>query len=366
MDLSWIGLFGAGLATFVSPCVLPLMPILVASWATAGAPRFSRMLATAWFALGFTLTFVAMGAGASLISGVLLAWKPVLLAVGALILGVFGLRMMGVISLGWLERSFHAPDISRRFPRGLSGLVFGLIFGLSWTPCVGPVLGAVLTYVAAQQASPARGALMLFVFAQGIALPLLLLSAGFERVRPGLARLKAWLPRIEYATGMGLVIFAALMINAARFSAKPDEAGAVMAVDHHGERFELGAGAAVATRMHFFYTQSCPICHAMEPFLPGLERDCASEAFRFSRIDVGAPENAAIADRFKVRAVPTVSLLAPDGSELLRLVGYQTEGRLRDAARSTAGLLCARTERGEALPAPDLKQEQACSVGKAC
>jgi cytochrome c-type biogenesis protein len=334
------------------------------------------VLSTAWFSLGFTLAFVALGVGAAAVSAELEAWKPALLITGAVIMGVFGLRMMRMISFSWLERSFQLPDFSNRVPRGLSGLVFGLIFGLGWTPCVGPILGAVLTYVASQQSSPSKGALMLFVFAQGIALPLIFVSAALEHARPLLAKLRSWLPRIEYAMGLGLFIFAMLMVNAARFSA-PNVSGAsssITALDQHDKVVHLGQKGAGHVRMVFFHSENCPICHAMEAYLPQFEKDCTSAAFEFSKVDVDLPQNGAAAARYNVRAVPTISVLSADGDELIHLVGYQTEGRLREAAKSAAGLLCSNagfsSDRPGFIepkpPASEYEENQVCTVGKSC
>lgn len=371
MNFSWFGLFGAGLATFVSPCVLPLVPILVASWATAGSSRFSRVLSTAWFSVGFTAAFVSLGVGAAAVSARLETLKPVLLLGGAFIVGIFGLRMMKVISLSWLERSFQLPDFSQKVPRGLSGLVFGLVFGLGWTPCVGPILGAVLTYVASQQSSPLRGAMMLFVFAQGISLPLIAVAAGFDRMKPLLGKVRSWLPRIEYATGFGLVLFALFLFNAARFSSGEQTAdGSVAATDQHHQVVRLGEKSPGQVRMVFFYSDHCSICHAMESYLGGFEKECESQAFRFSKVNVDKSENGLAAAKYNIRAVPTVAVLGADGKELIHLVGYQTEGRLREAAKVTAGLLCTNNNVPpgikEEAPATQYEENQVCTAGKSC
>ena len=85
--------------------------------------------------------------------------------------------------------------------------------------------------------------------------------------------------------------------------------------------------------MVFFYSEHCPICHAMESFLPAFEKDCSSSSFKFSKVDVDLPGNSEAADRFRVSAVPTISILNEDGTEIAHFVGYQTEGKLRNAAR---------------------------------
>lgn len=377
MSWSWLGLFAAGLGTFLSPCVFPLVPILVASWATTDlerGSRWSRVRSTAWFAVGFTLAFVALGSGFGALSSALGSMKPALFLIASVILAIFGLRMTGVIRgdgmLSWVHRSFRLPDFTGKLPRGLNGVVFGLIFGLGWTPCVGPVLGAVLTYVASKQGSPARGATMLLVFSLGISLPLLGVAFGLERVTPWLARMRRWIPKIEYAMGVGLLIFASMLLMQARFAgtaalSSANPASPVVAMDVQNETLTLGRAKPGQTRMVFFFSEHCPVCHAMERYLPDFEKSCASKAFRFSRVDVDQAENSSAAERFNIRAVPVVSVFDDQGREVLHLVGYQTEARLRDAARAFGGLLCRSAATGKESM-PEFNPDQACRLGEHC
>jgi cytochrome c-type biogenesis protein len=372
MSWGFFGLFGAGLATFLSPCVLPLAPILVASWSTSGASKWARLFSTLWFALGFTLTFVLLGLSASAISAWIAPIKPFLFAFGATILALFALKMLGVINsnstFSWLEKTIRLPDVSRRVLRSLAGFVFGLIFGLSWTPCVGPILGAVLTYVASQQTSPIRGAAMLGVFSLGISLPLLILAVASDQLKPWLARLRAWIPRIEYAMGVGLLIFSISLLNQARVASDllHIRNSPVTAIDQSKNTFTLGAKTPGQFRMVFFYSENCPICHAMESYLPGFEKSCTSSIFKFSKVNVDLADNSGAAEHFQVRAVPTLSVFDGEGRELVHLVGYQTESRLREAARTMTGLICQESKSLEPQTTPWPQEDQACTVGKHC
>ncbi|MCM2322802.1 MAG: sulfite exporter TauE/SafE family protein [Oligoflexia bacterium] len=370
MSFSFLGAFGAGLLTFLSPCVLPLAPILTASLIVSDSNRLARLRSTLWFAVGFSAVFVVMGLGIGALSRSLGDAKPVLLAIAGLVLALFGLRMMGLIDtrrfFAWMERSVHLPDFSRRIPRGLHGLLFGALFGLSWTPCVGPVLGGILTYVASQERTLLEGAALLFSFALGIALPLVAIALASERMTPLLGRLKKFLPRIEYATGLGVFVFAVVILNQARmespnlFKHAPDKV--VGAVSDSGKFVGLGEETANVGRMVFFYSENCPVCHAMDAYLPGFERNCASDNLEVIRVNIDRRENQGAARRFAIKAVPTVSILNDQGVEIAHLVGYQMESRLRDAAKRVTGLVC----RGDSvdLPAPGGKTE--CDVGKAC
>lgn len=367
--LDFLALFGAGLATFASPCVLPLAPILIASWTTAGNKPRARIYTTLGFTVGFTITFVALGSGASLLVQLFATFKPILFISASLILGLFGLKMLGLIQskgiLSRLNRSWILPDYSKKFPRSLNGLIFGLIFGIGWTPCVGPILGGVLTYVASRESSGVRGAMMLLFFSLGIALPLLVLAAFAEKLTPVLIQLKRWLPKIEWATGFGLVLFAITLFNQARFESLGNQAiQPVTATDQNGKTISIGEKNNKASRLVFFYSDHCPVCHAMESFLPDFERDCSSPHFEISKINVDDMTNTAAANRFRVRAVPTISLISPDGYELAHLVGYQTDGRLREAAHIATSTFC-KNEHDRKIPFP-LPHDSACELGRKC
>lgn len=378
MSFSLLGTFAAGLLTFLSPCILPLAPILLANLLSIKNPtRFDRFKATIWFSLGFTLVFAFLGISLPFISSALGGATPLLIAVGGLMLALFGLRMMGMLGEGrlaaWLTRSFHLPELSSKLPKGLQGLGFGALFGLSWTPCVGPVLGGVLTYVASQESTPWQGAALLSSFALGISLPLLLIAIASDRVSPVLGKLKRHLPRIEYAAGLGLFVFGVYVVSQARlqdFIHRGTPSGALTAVNHQQQAVRLDQGKPGVSRMVFFYSDNCPVCHAMERYLPEFEAACASASFEVVRINVDHSENGAAAQYFGVRAVPTISVLNSKGAELVHLVGYQTQSRLREAARTVTELACAKE--GAVAPS-DLNEKflpprskAMCEVGAAC
>lgn len=216
-DISLGAAFLAGLLSFLSPCVLPLVPAylgflggvsahqLAAETDEAAARAGARRIAWAAlaFVFGFATVFVALGTTASAISRLLVQHLDLASWIAGSVLILFGLHTMGWLPLALLYREarFH-PE---RRPAGLIGAyVIGLAFALGWTPCVGPILAAILT-VAAASDSLARGALLLGIYAAGIGLPFL---AAALAIRPFLAALARWRRHIvwvERITGALLI-----------------------------------------------------------------------------------------------------------------------------------------------------------------
>ena len=211
-----VTLFGAGVASFLAPCLVPLLPAylgLVAGEAVEARDPARAVPATLLFILGFALVFAGLGAAAGLLGSALTDVQTGVQRVGGVVVVVMGLALLGVVR-GPLARE-------RRLVTSLSGitgplrpLVVGVAFGAAWSPCVGPLLGAALT-VAAASGDAARGAVLLFAYALGIGVPFLLASLGLAsspRLAEGLRRLA---PRVERVAGGLLVVLGVLLATGA-------------------------------------------------------------------------------------------------------------------------------------------------------
>ncbi|MEQ9641412.1 MAG: cytochrome c biogenesis protein CcdA [Alphaproteobacteria bacterium] len=188
-ELSNIGIvtvFVAGAISFLSPCVLPLVPGYVsyiagrslgdAELPHAAATKLPALGLSLLFVLGFSSVFVSLGASATAIGQLLLQYRYETNLVGGAIIIVFGLFMTGLLPLSWMQREFrfHTAILGGR---PLGAYVLGLAFGFGWTPCIGPVLGAILT-VSATSATVTQGVGLLAIYSLGLGLPFLL-AAGF-------------------------------------------------------------------------------------------------------------------------------------------------------------------------------------------
>jgi cytochrome c-type biogenesis protein len=179
--LSAIGLvtsFGAGVVSFLSPCVLPLVPGYVSyiagdALAVSGEPirRLAALRDSFCFVLGFSTVFVILGASATSLGQLLLAYRYEANLVGGAVVILLGLFIMGLARLPWLQREFRLhPNLAGGRP--VAAYVIGIAFAFGWTPCIGPVLGAILT-TSAVSATVTQGVVLLSLYSLGLGLPFL-------------------------------------------------------------------------------------------------------------------------------------------------------------------------------------------------
>ena len=204
----------AGLVSFLSPCVLPLVPPYliyltgatiehVASGENASSSKRAVMISAVMFVLGFSTVFVALGASASLIGGVIRAWSAELSIVAGIVIIVMGLHFLGFTRISLLMREGRLPIPK---PVGLWGAyVMGLAFAFGWTPCIGPILAAILS-VAAAEATVAKGAGLLAVYSAGLGIPFLIAAFMVEQFSSLFSRMKHHLATVERAMGVLMVL----------------------------------------------------------------------------------------------------------------------------------------------------------------
>ena len=216
LDISYLGALIGGLLSFLSPCVLPLVPPYLCYLGGTSLEEITaegavdrsltrRVVITAIvFVLGFSTVFVTLGATATALGGFITDYADVLSKIAGAIIVVFGLHFIGLFKIGLLYREarFH---VDKR-PAGLIGAyLIGLAFAFGWTPCVGPVLAAILT-LAADQKSVASGAMLLAVYSLGLGVPFI--AAAFA-ARPFLGfmrRFRAHMRKVEIAMGVLLIV----------------------------------------------------------------------------------------------------------------------------------------------------------------
>jgi len=204
----------AGTLSFLSPCVLPLVPPYliyltgatiehVANEETVLSSKRAVMISAVMFVLGFSTVFVALGASASLIGSLIRAWSAELSIAAGIVIIIMGLHFLGLTRIGLLMREGRLPIPK---PVGLWGAyVMGLAFAFGWTPCIGPILAAILS-VAAAEATVTRGAGLLAVYSAGLGIPFLVAAFMVEQFSSLFARMKRHLANVERAMGVLMVL----------------------------------------------------------------------------------------------------------------------------------------------------------------
>lgn len=211
---------GAGFITFLSPCVLPLIPGYVAfmtGMTTAELTDENRkvsaiLIPSLLFVLGFSIVFVALGASASAVGSFLSQYSSVLEKVAGTIILLLGFFMLGIIKVPWLygEARFEMQK-AKRFG-SFAALLMGMAFAFGWSPCVGPVLGSILM-VAANSAEVGRGALLLAVYSLGLGIPFILVALLLGRVKPVLNWLNRHTLIINRVAGVVLMVLGLLILT---------------------------------------------------------------------------------------------------------------------------------------------------------
>ena len=212
--------FVAGLLSFLSPCVLPLIPSYVGFLTGLTLEELEVRRGTAlahalWFVAGFSLIFIALGATASALGVLLLRSQVWIGRIGGVVVILFGLYLLGVLRPALLMRE-RKVQLARK-PLGYLGSAFvGVTFGAAWTPCIGPILGAILT-LAAAQASVWHGAALLTAYSAGLALPFVVTALALDRFLAWFQRFRPYLVWVERIAG-GLLILLGLLLVSDRFT----------------------------------------------------------------------------------------------------------------------------------------------------
>jgi cytochrome c-type biogenesis protein len=222
-DVSYLAALVAGILSFVSPCVLPLVPGYLSfisgvsldnahTGQTLPEGTTRRVfLASIAFVLGFTVVFVALGASASTIGAFVNEKIKILSKIAGVLVIIFGLHTMGLLKINALYRQAQI-DVQRKPAGPFGAFVVGLAFAFGWTPCIGPILGSILA-LAAQEGTVSEGALLLSVYSLGLGVPFLATSLAINRFFAAFKRVRKYYRVIEIVAGLLMVIIGALIVS---------------------------------------------------------------------------------------------------------------------------------------------------------
>jgi cytochrome c-type biogenesis protein len=218
-ETSSVGLavaFGAGVLSFLSPCVLPLIPSYVTfitgmSLDEVQASRRSALVHSLLFIAGFTIIFLALGASASALGKVIFHAREWMARIGGALIIVFGLYLLGAFDIAFFsrERRVHFADK----PVGYFGTVLvGMAFGAGWTPCIGPILGSILIYTSSA-ADLNKGLALLFAYSMGLAVPFLVAALAVDKFIALFAKYRGAMIWVNRASGVILIVIGGLLVT---------------------------------------------------------------------------------------------------------------------------------------------------------
>jgi cytochrome c-type biogenesis protein len=214
-----IAAFVAGLISFLSPCVLPLVPGYVSLISGAGVEELKSqqgqllrkvMLNSAAFIIGFSIVFITLGALSTEVGQILAQYKSLLARVAGVVIIVFGLHLTGIFQIKALLADTRLHSL-KGGSSAWGAFVIGFAFAFGWTPCVGPILAVVLGFAAAQD-TVIKGIFLLAVYSAGLAVPFLLTSLGIERFLKFYNRFKFHMHAVEVASGVLLIFLGGLLV----------------------------------------------------------------------------------------------------------------------------------------------------------
>lgn len=213
-SITFIAAFAAGMVSFLSPCILPLLPtytaLLAGTTSAEDRPDSWRLvLNTVFFLAGFTLVFMAMGASISYVGRFFYQYQDIVRKAGALFMVLMGLYLLKVFRFSLLQREYR-PFLNSAFQGPGGAFLLGIAFTSGWTPCIGPILASILVY-AGTTANLGQGILLLFIYSLGFAVPFLVIAVLLNKYAFRIRAIYKWLPLVQQLSG-AMLIFTGIAI----------------------------------------------------------------------------------------------------------------------------------------------------------
>lgn len=214
-NFSYVLVFLEGILTFISPCILPLLPVYFFYLAGASGNdtvNRGKLLRNAiGFVIGFTIVFVLLGATATALGSFMKVYIDIFRRISGILMIVFGLNFMGILKLNFLNFE-KRMDYSFKELRFFNSIVFGIVFGFGWTPCVGAFLGSALL-MAGNSETIVQGTLLLFIYSAGLGVPFILASIAFDSIKNTFKQIQKYNSIISIISGMVLILAGILIFT---------------------------------------------------------------------------------------------------------------------------------------------------------
>ena len=210
--MEYLIVFIEGIITFISPCILPMLPIYISYFAgdIEEGKKGKTIINSIGFVIGFTIIFTLLGALAGTFGMFIKKYQTIFNIIGGSILIIFGLNYMGILSIGFIEKTKKIQVDIKSF-KFLSTIVFGMIFAIGWTPCVGTFLGSALM-IAASSSGVLKGTIMLLIYSLGLGIPFIIAALIMDELKNSMKFIKKNYKLINRISGVFLIIVGISMI----------------------------------------------------------------------------------------------------------------------------------------------------------
>lgn len=203
--------FIEGILTFISPCILPMLPLYFFYLAGSKGSKNNTVINSSGFIIGFTITFIILGTGASMFSHFLIANKDIFRIISGLVIIVFGFNFLGLLKLKILNME-KRMEFSASNMNFIKAIVFGIVFAFGWSPCIGSFLGGAIV-LAGNSKTMYEGILLLLVYSAGLAIPFFITSLIYENIKASLIALQKHSQKISIVSGIILILEGLLILT---------------------------------------------------------------------------------------------------------------------------------------------------------
>ena len=341
--MEYIVTFLEGIASFISPCVLPMLPIYISYFTGQEYEKKNKALINSiGFVVGFSIIFVLLGVLASSIGSIILKYQNIIKIIFGIVIIIFGLNMMETIKIPFLNKTIK-PDINKKQFNFVSSMIFGILFSVGWTPCVGAFLGSALM-MASTEGEVLKGSILLLCYSIGLGIPFILSSILIEKLKKVFSWIKEHYKIINTISGVFLIIIGIIMIgqvilnniqlkednsiieeniiNENVLTEEQEEGGNIMNIT--SKNFEEEVLNSNVPVLVDFWASWCGPCKMMTPVVEEIAKEMEGKA-KVCKVNVDDEQDLAM--EYGIMSIPTF-LVFKDGKVVNTIVGVQDKQKL--------------------------------------
>jgi len=327
--MTYLSIYLAGILSFLSPCILPIIPVYFSILPGTGKLIYKALL----FCLGFSIIFALMGGGAGVLGSFIQSNKAAVNIVAGVILTLIGFNFLNLIQIPMLGKSYSIDSnkFKTRFEL-LNALIIGILFAITWSPCIGAVLGGILTYVSAEGHGVISGAIKLFIYGIGISTPLIISVFFYKRLNNFYKNSPYFFDMVKKLLGFIILLFAINLFS-----------NVVMLSKHTQENLNPTDKIMIPAKLPLFISfvsSSCEDCESMKPVIEKLEKACGKKILEFRTVNLDDHQYEYLAYQQGIFGTPTYLILDNNGKERKRFFGLQTPEDLENNIKLATGHRC--------------------------